>query len=345
MPRLIQVDGGQGEGGGQILRTALAVSSATGQGFEITRIRASRLRPGLRPQHLAAVRAAAMLCGAKVGGVFEGSPDLRFEPASVEPGSFRFEIATAGAATLVAQTVLAPLATARLPSRVEVTGGTHVPLSPSYDYLARHWAAVVERLGLVLHLSLERVGFHPRGGGELRAEVAPWTRPSSLRIEERGALVEVRGISGASRLKGSVAERQSDAARKRLWEARRLDLAMEITAPPSESPGSFLLLEAIFEQSRAAWGFLGQRGIRAEALGDRAARHLLAFLDAEGAVDPHLADQLAVPLALARGGGVVTTSEVTRHLETVAATLGLFGIPARTWGRRGGPGGLEVGSC
>jgi len=345
MSRLIQVDGGQGEGGGQILRTALAVASATGQGFEITRIRASRLRPGLRPQHLAAVRAAAMLCGAKVGGVFEGSPDLRFEPASVEPGSFRFEIATAGAATLVAQTVLAPLATASLPSRVEVTGGTHVPLSPSYHYLARHWAAVVERLGLALQLSLERAGFHPRGGGELRAEVAPWTRPSSLRIEERGALVELRGISGASRLKGSVAERQIDAARNRLWEARRLDLAMEITAPPSESPGSFLLLEAIFEHSRAAWGFLGQRGIRAEALGDRAARHLLAFLDAEGAVDPHLADQLAVPLALARGGGVVTTSEVTRHLETVAATLGLFGIPARTWGRRGGPGGLEVGSC
>jgi RNA 3'-terminal phosphate cyclase (ATP) len=345
MSRLIPVDGGQGEGGGQILRTALAVASATGQGFEITRIRASRLRPGLRPQHLAAVRAAAMLCGAKVGGVFEGSPDLRFEPASVEPGSFRFEIATAGAATLVAQTVLAPLATASLPSRVEVTGGTHVPLSPSYDYVARHWAAVVERLGLALHLSLGRAGFHPRGGGELRADVAPWTGPSSLRIEERGALVEVRGISGASRLKGNVAERQSDAARKRLWEARRLDVAMEITAPPSESPGSFLLLEAIFERSRAAWGFLGQRGIRAEALGDRAARRLLAFLDAEGAVDPHLADQLAVPLALARGGGVVTTSEVTRHLETVAATLGLFGIPARTWGRRGGPGGLEVGSC
>src|SRR5262245_59279750 len=130
-PRLIPIDGSQGEGGGQILRTALALSAATGQGFEVTQIRARRSRPGLRQQHLAAVRATALACGAKVGGVFEGSPDLRFEPGAVAAGDFRFEIATAGAATLVLQSVLPPLATAASASDVVVTGGTHVPLSPS----------------------------------------------------------------------------------------------------------------------------------------------------------------------------------------------------------------------
>ena len=341
--RLISLDGSQGEGGGQIVRTALALSAVTGQGFEITRIRAGRAVPGLRPQHLAAVRAATMACGARVGGAFDGSPDLRFEPGPVAAGDVRFEIATAGAATLVLQTVLLPLATAAQASRVEVTGGTHVPMSPSFDYLARHWSAVVQRLGVSFSLTLTKAGFYPPGGGEARAEVQPWPRPASLTLEKRGALVSIRGTSGASRLKGDVARRQRDAAHAVLWERRRLEAEWEVVDVPASSPGSFLLLEAVFEEGRAAFGLLGQRGVRAEQVGDRAARTLLKFLDAEGAVDPHLADQLGVPLALSGGGGRVTTSEVTSHLETVAGVIAQFGIPAATWGRRGGPGGLEVG--
>jgi RNA 3'-terminal phosphate cyclase (ATP) len=283
-----------------------------------------------------------MACGAKVGGAFDGSPDLRFEPGPVAAGDFRFEIATAGAVTLVLQTVLLPLATAAQASRVEVTGGTHVPASPSFHYLDRHWRAVVERLGVGVGLTLVKAGFHPPGGGEVRADIRPWSRPASLSMEKRGALVAVRGTSGASRLTGDVARRQADAARNLLWEVRRLEVDWDMVEVPAPSPGSFLLIEAVFEESRAAFGFLGQRGVRAELIGDRAARTLLKFLEGEGAVDPHLADQLAVPLALAGGGGRVTTPEVTRHLETVAGVLAQFGIPARTWGRRGGPGGLQV---
>ncbi len=345
MSRLIPIDGALGEGGGQVLRTALSLSMLTGQGFEMTRIRAGRLRPGLQSQHLAAVRAAALASGAKVGGAFEGSPDLRFEPAGLSPGEFRFDLATAGATTLVAQTILVPLATAAQPSRLEVTGGTHVPASPSYEYLARHWAAVVAELGLTLRADLRKAGFLPSGGGELVAEVEPWSRPAALRLEERGALVSLRGLSGASRLKGSVAERQQEAVQRLLWEERRLEVAWEILSPTSASPGSYLYLEATFEKARAAFSFLGERGVRPEGMGDRAARRFLRFLEAEGAVDGPLADQLAVPLAAARGGGIVTTDEVTRHLETSAATLSSFGIPSRTWGRRGGPGGLEVERC
>jgi RNA 3'-terminal phosphate cyclase (ATP) len=202
----------------------------------------------------------------------------------------------------------------------------------------------VERLGLRVALTLERAGFHPPGGGLVIARTQPWPRPAGLVLEERGALVAVRGISGGARLKSDAAARQRDAARERLWEARRLESEWEVLEVPAPSPGSFLMLEAVFETGRAAFAFLGQRGTRPEQLGDRAARVLLRFLQAEGAVDAHLADQLAVPLALARGGGRVTTPEVTLHLETVTRVLGEFGVPARVEGRRGGPGRLEVGA-
>jgi len=341
---LIPLDGAQGEGGGQILRTALALSAATGQGFRVERIRASRLRPGLRPQHLAAVRAAAMSCGAEVHGAFDGSPDLRFQPGPVAAGEFRFDIGTAGAATLVLQAVLPVLATASAPSRVDVTGGTHVPRSPGYHFLSRHWAEVVGRLGLGVRLRLERAGFYPRGEGLVRADVGPWLRPATLDLTRRGPLVAVRGVAGAARIRGDVARRAADAARALLWEERRLESEWEVVDVDAASPGAFLQAEAVFETGRAAFGLLGERGLRAERLGERAARRVLKFIeDEEAVVDPWLADQLALPLAIAGGGGRLQTSEVTSHLETVAAVLRQFGVPASTWGRRGGPGGLEVG--
>lgn len=344
MPPLIPIDGSRGEGGGQIIRAALALAAATGQGFEMTGIRSRRAQPGLRPQHLAAVRAVSLACGAKYSGVVDGSQELRFEPGPVVGGEFDFEIATAGALTLVLQTVLVPLAMAQGPSRIGITGGTHVRWSPSYHYLAHHWAAVVRRLGLDLGFRLERAGFYPPGGGRAHAQVTPWQRPRSpLCLEERGALLAIRGTSGAAHLRGQVAERQRSAAQQRLWEARRLEVAWELESPPAGSPGSYLLLEAVFEKTRAAFGFLGERGLAAEIVGDRAARALLGFLDGEGAVDAHLADQLVVPLALA-GGGRVTTNQVTSHLGTVAEVVGLFGVAARVWGRQGGPGGVEVGA-
>lgn len=340
---VISIDGDQGEGGGQVLRTALTLAGVTGVGFEMTRIRARRRRPGLRPQHLAAVRAAAMASRAEVHGAFDGSPDLRFLPGTVTAGEFDFEIGTAGATTLVLQTVLPLLATAGEVSRVAVSGGTHVPRSPSHHFLVRNWSPVVARLGLRTQVALESAGFVPRGEGRLHAEVSPWTRPTTLDLTERGAFKAVRGVSGAARLKGDVAQRQAEAARALLWEQRRLESEWEVLDLPSSSPGSFLQMEAEFENGRAAFPLLGERGVRAEVLGERAARRLLRFIDEEdGCVDPWLADQLAVPLALARGGGRVATPEVTLHLETVAAVLQWFGVDARTWGRRGGPGGLEV---
>jgi RNA 3'-terminal phosphate cyclase (ATP) len=341
---LIAIDGSRAEGGGQGLRTALALSAVSGRGFRMERIRAAELRPGLRPRHLAAVRAFALCCGAEVHGAFEGSPDLRFAPGAPAAGEFTFEIGAAGAATLLLQAVVAALATAAAPSRLTLIGGTHVPRSPSYHFLARNWAPLVERLGLRLQPQLGRAGFAPRAEGRLGCELRPWPRPATLDLSRRGALVAVRGIAGSAHVKGEVSRRAADAARALLWEARRIESDWEVVALESSSPGSFLQAEAVFETGRAAFALLGERGLRPELMGERAARRVLRFLDDETAVvDPFLADQLALPLAVAGGGGRLLTSEVTRHLETAVSVLRRFEVPAQVWGRRGGPGGLEVG--
>jgi RNA 3'-terminal phosphate cyclase (ATP) len=339
---LVSIDGSGSEGGGQVLRAALALSAATGRAFELTRIRAQRLRPGLQAQHLAAVRAAALACGAEVHGGFDGSPDLRFLPQAPTAGEFSFEIG--GAATLVLQTVIPILALAGSASRVSVVGGTHVPRSPSFDFLARHWAPVVGRLGVCVRSTLVRPSFAPRCDGRVDCEVGPWSRPARLELCRRGSLVAVRGVAGAAHLRGEVARRAAAAARELLWEARRIETAWDVVEAGASSPGSFLQIEGVFEEGRAAFAALGERGQPPELMGERVARRLLAFLESDDAVvDPWLADQLAVPLALARGGGRVVTSEVSSHLERAAAVLRAFGVPAETRGRRGGPGELEVG--
>src|SRR5262249_45423270 len=158
-------------------------------------------------------------------------------------------------------------------------------------------------------------------------------------------LVEVRGVAGAGKVKGDLARRMSEAARTRLWEVLRLESTWDVLDARAAAPGSFFLLEAVFESSRAGFAALGERRLRPELLGERAGRRHLRFLDGERGTDPFLPDQLAVPLALARGGGRVATSAVSARLETVASVLCAFGVEARTWGRRGGPGGLEVGRC
>jgi RNA 3'-terminal phosphate cyclase (ATP) len=341
-PRLIPIDGNIAEGGGHILRTALALSVATGQGFEMTRIGAMRPRPGLRPSHLAAVRAAAMISDARVGGAFEGSPDLRFEPGAVAAGEFRFEIGASGAITPVLQMVVPCLATAARVSTVHMEGGTHVPGRAIFEYVSGHWLALLSHLGLHARATLSKAGFFPKGGGEIAAEVSPWTRPATLRLEGRGPLRELRGLSAAGRLKGDVAERQRDAAAAVLWEKRRLEVRWEIAALPAVSPGSFVMMEAVYETGRGAFAVLGERGIPVEGVGERAAQQVLRFLEGTGAVDGPAASQLLVPMAVARGGGVVTTSEMTKPLQTTVDVLALFGVAARTSGLVGGEGHVEV---
>lgn len=344
---LIAIDAGRSAGGGQLLRGALSLAAVTGRGFRLDRIRAARQRPGLRPEDLACVRAAALACGAEVHGAFDGSPDLRFVPGSPVAGEFAFEIGGAGAGTLVVQTLAPILALAPAASRLSVQGRTHLARSPSHEFLERHWVPAVDGLGLRLRPRLACAGFGPgpRGEGRIECEVEPWQRPGRLEFWNRGRLVAVRGCASWARLRTGVAQRAADAARELLWEERRLESQWQVQELPAAAPGWSLQIEAVFEEGRAAFAQIGERGQRPEVHGARAVRWLLRFLDQdEAAVDPWLADQLVVPLAAARGGGRLRTSEVSSHLETAAAIAGLFGIPARTFGRRGGPGGVEVGA-
>ena len=302
--------------------------------------------PGLRPQHLAAVRAATLVYRApRSEAPSRALPTCASSRSRSRAGDYRFEIATAGAATLVLQTVLAPLATARERSRVEVIGrharAGERRASSSWPATGRErWRGWASRRGF----ELVRAGFYPPGGGEIRASVSPWAaarRPRRWRRAARSS--RSAACRGRARCSGDVARRQADATRERLWEARRLESAWEVADVPAASPGSFLYVEADLRADRgrpsASWA---RRGCARRCWGTAPRARCSGSSTARRPSDPHLADQLAVPLAIGGGGGRISTSEVTPHLVTVAEVVSLFGIPAQTWGRVGGPGGIEV---
>lgn len=298
---VIDIDGSQGEGGGQILRSALALSLLTGKPFHLDRIRARRAKPGLMPQHLKAVQAAAEIGDARVLGARVGSMSLEFVPGRVQAGDYLFDIGTAGATSLVLQTVYLPLAFAGDESSVTIVGGTHVPFSPCFHYLERNWRCFLEAAGLELSLKLERAGFYPPGGGIVHARIPAVSGLRALRRTERGRLLQIRGSSAVANLTMSIAERQRDRALRRL--SRRYtccDIALEFLE--AYSPGTMLLLVAEFERSQACFFSLGQRGKRAEQVADETVDALLEFLDSDGAVDAYLADSAAAAPRLREGG-------------------------------------------
>ena len=338
----IRIDGSVGEGGGQVLRTALSLSLMTGRGVRLINIRARRPRPGLKPQHLLAVRAAAAIGRARVEGAEPGSQTLVFEPSDLVPGDYRFDIGTAGSVSLVLQTLLVPLALAAEGSRVTVTGGTHVPWSPCHHYLDLHWRRFTDRAGYRFDLEMERAGFYPQGGGIVHAAVGRAPDLSPLCLEARGALRRIHGFSAVAKLPGSIAERQRDRALARL-SGRCEDLSLECRSLPAVSQGTVLLLIAEFEHTQACFQALGERGKPAERVADEAVDALEAFLAGDGAVDARLADQLLLPLVPVRGESVLRTAQVTRHLVTNAGVVERF-LPGTVTveGDVGGPGIVRI---
>jgi RNA 3'-terminal phosphate cyclase (ATP) len=338
----VEIDGSMGEGGGQVLRTSLTLAVLTGRALRLENIRARRPKPGLMAQHLKAVEAAAAISGARVEGAKLGSGSLHFEPQEIRPGAYSFDIGTAGSTSLVLQTILLPLAFASEPSTVAITGGTHVPWSPSFHYLDRQWAPHLRRIGFDSRLELEQAGFYPRGGGRVKATISPSSRRAPLRILDRGALLRIRGISGVGKLDRSIAERQARRATETLAGACR-DIAIEVVEVPAASPGTFLLLLAECERSQACYCALGARGKRAEQVADEAAQGILAFLAGTGAVDPWLADQLVLPLSITTGDSELRTASVTTHLLTNAQVVKEF-LPVRIEiaGETGEPGTIRI---
>lgn len=321
---MIEIDGAMGEGGGQVLRTSLSLSLVTGRPVRLRRIRAGRERPGLRPQHLTAVRAAAEVGDGEVAGAAPGSEELTFRPGRVRPGRYRFDVGTAGSAVLVLQTVLPPLLGAGGKSEVTVDGGTHAAHAPPYDFLAASFLPVLARTGHRLEPSLERYGFHPAGGGRIRLRMRPAGTPSALRLLERGEERDRRVRAVVSALPRHIAEREASVVHAML---RLRPDAMEVVEVPEEEaagPGNAVMAVLAFERVTGVFTGFGRKGVPAEEVAREASRKAMDWLEAgDAAVGPHLADQLLAPLA-AGPGGVFSTVEPTSHAQTQAELVRRF---------------------
>lgn len=323
MTNMIELDGSQGEGGGQILRTALSLSMITGTPFRIERIRAKRSKPGLLRQHLTAVKAAAEICGALVRGAEPGSLVLEFTPGTIRGGDYRYAIGTAGSCTLVLQTVLPALWFAEVSSTVTVSGGTHNSAAPPADFLQRVWLPLMQRMGVNMELELLRHGFYPAGGGELQARVQPLKALQPLHLPARGALLQARATAIVAGVPGEVARRELSALNEDLAGALG-EVAGEIRGLSScEGPGNALLLELQYAGAAELFTAFGEKGLPVPEVAHRLAREVLAFHRSGAAVGEYLADQLLLPMALA-GGGSFITSTMSSHLQTNLAVIEKF---------------------
>jgi RNA 3'-phosphate cyclase len=320
---MIEIDGSEGEGGGQVLRSSLALSLLTGKSFHLANIRARRRpKPGLQAQHLTSVRSAAAIGQAKVRGASLNSSDLVFEPGTVRGGIYRFDIGTAGATSLVLHTLFLPLALkGGQASELTLTGGTHVRASPSFHFLEHTWQRYLGLFGLSVSLSMVGPGFYPRGGGEIRAVIEPVVSLRGTSLAERGE-VRIHGVSAAAGLPEHVARRQAEQAIKRLHrEGHKAHIQREEW---DDGPGSVLALIVETGQVPATFVGLGERGKPAEKVADEAVDELLQYLASPAPVDLHSGDQLVLPLALAEGPSEYAVTVVTKHLLTNIAIIRRF---------------------
>ncbi len=318
---MLTIDGSMGEGGGQILRTALALSALKGVPFRIGKIRAARARPGLLRQHLAAVKAAAEICGAAVEGAALGSRTLTFRPGAVRNGDFAFAVGTAGSATLVLQTVLPPLLVAPGPSRLVLDGGTHNPAAPPFDFLAKCFLPLVNRMGPAVRAELQRPGFYPAGGGRFTVDIRPARRLDPLELTERGAILAVRARALVANLPRSIAERELNVARRLL--SLSPDDAVVEEIRDARGPGNAVVIEIETQSHTEVFTGFGQRGVRAETVADLAVEQARAYMAAGVPVGPYLADQLLLPLTLA-GAGRYRTGPPSLHTTTNVEVIRRF---------------------
>jgi RNA 3'-terminal phosphate cyclase (ATP) len=319
---MIRIDGSSGEGGGQILRSSLSLSLATGKAFRIENVRAKRERPGLLRQHLTAVLAAAEIGGAEVEGASLGSRTLTFVPGTVRPGAHRFVIGTAGSGTLVLQTILPALMTAAAASRITIEGGTHNLAAPPFDFLQKCFLPVISRLGPKVAVNLERHGFYPAGGGRFTAVIEPCAQLSPIDLTERGDITHRKATAIVANLSRAIAQRELDTVARLLnWEKEPMEV---VEAKNSVGPGNVVLIELASSTGVAEQfcGF-GRLGASAESVATEAVKEARAYLVSSAAAGEHLADQLLLPFALA-GGGMFTATRLNRHARTNMQVISTF---------------------
>ncbi len=317
---MIRIDGSAGEGGGQILRTSLALSLLTGRPFRIEKIRAGRKKPGLLRQHLTAVEAAMRVSGGSAEGAEAGSTELVFTPGSLRAGEYQFAVGTAGSTMLVLQTILVPLLFAEGRSVVKLEGGTHNPAAPPFDFIEKTFLPLMRRMGARVEVRLERAGFYPAGGGSAIVEIDGGCELAPLDLKERGAMVSNHARAVVSNLPFAIAEREIKVIRKRTnWS----DDALEAHTVHSAGPGNIVTVAIVSENVTELFTAFGERGVSAEAVASRAIDEAEAYLATGAAAGVHLTDQLLLPLA-AGSGGRFTSAAISSHTRTNAAVIESF---------------------
>lgn len=310
---MIHIDGSFGEGGGQILRTSLALSLVTGKSFRIDHIRANRRKPGLARQHLTAVNAAVEIGQGAVKGNTLNSMNVSFSPGIVKPGRYHFAVGTAGSCTLVLQTILPALLIAKGTTELVLEGGTHNPFAPTFDFLNITFLPVLKRMGVMVKAVLERPGFYPAGGGKFSVFIEPGGPLSRLELLERGNIKKQSATALVSKLPGSIGEREIKVLREKLsWDRRHLSVE-EVQNPIG--PGNVLIVSIECAYITEVFTGFGARGVRAETVAKRTAKEVQEYLTANVPVGRHLADQLIIPMALA-GGGKFRTLSPSQHTTT-----------------------------
>ncbi len=318
---MLLIDGAKGEGGGQIMRTSLALSLITGREFRIDNIRAGREKSGLRPQHLMAVQAAARVGNAQLVGAEVGSLQLTFRPSKITPGNYTFRIGTAGSTMLVLQTILPPLMLADQPSFIELEGGTHNTHAPPFDFVHDTFMPILQQMGPSIHLELLRYGFYPRGGGKIRAQITPTAHLKSLSLGEAKINNQVKARALVVNLPNHIGERENNILKQSL---REYSVQTSVDASKNAlSPGNVVLVQIQNQLFTETVSSIGQRGVSAEVVADAAAREALQYLESAAPVGPHLADQLLIPFALA-GSGEFRTSALTDHTTTNIEVIKAF---------------------
>ncbi|MBD1825106.1 RNA 3'-phosphate cyclase [Cyanobacteria bacterium FACHB-DQ100] len=333
---MLQIDGSYGEGGGQILRTSLSLAAITGQPTRIDRVRARRAKPGLAIQHLTAVRAAAALCQAEITGDRVGSTQLEFIPTQpVQAGDYTFDVAetlgtgSAGAVTLILQTVLLPLALTTGTSTVTLRGGTFIPFSPPASYIEQVYLPTLQRMGVQAEVEILAWGWYPRGGGEIQLRVSgnggSVGALHPIQLLERGSLQQIKGLAIVTELPSHIPQRMASRAENLLAEAQ-LKAQVKARRLKGVGAGAGVFLTVEYEQTRAGFGAIGKLGLPAEEVAAIAVQEFLDFHKTGMPVDLHLADQLLLPAALASSSSQYRAAQISLHLSTNAWAIEQFGL-------------------
>lgn len=319
--KMLKLDGSMGEGGGQILRTALSLSLQLKRPIHISNIRLHRSKPGLQRQHLVAVQAAEVVGGAEVKGATLNSTEINFVPHEIKPGNYRFDIGSAGSTTLLLQALLLPMALAKSPSTLHLIGGTHNPMAPTFEFFQQAYLPLLRRMSAQIDVEMVRPGFYPCGGGEMVVRIEPARRLLPLFLPQRGAVESIRATAFLARLPAHIAERELRGV------SRGLELAKDALfirrLNQAYCPGNALEVHVKSESCTETFSAIGQRGIPAEAVADNVVKQVRRYLAADVPVGVHLADQLLLPLALA-GEGSFLTLEPDLHTPTNIAVIERF---------------------